>query len=66
MLQNRKSYKLGDSPSAKPVFCEELNKTFDCAKRVEEELGIWGTSIGKACRGERNTAGGFHWRFADD
>ena len=66
MLQNRKSYKLGDSPSAKPVFCEELNKTFDCAKRVEEELGIWGTSIGKACRGERNTAGGFHWRYADE
>ena len=65
-VQNRKSQKLGNHPRAKPVFCEELNKTFDCAKRVEEELGIWGTSIGKACKGERNTAGGFHWRYVDD
>ena len=65
-VQNRKSQKLGDNPRARAVFCVELNKTFDCAKRVEEELGIWGTSIGKACRGERNTAGGFHWRYADD
>ena len=65
-VQNRKSQKLGNHPNAKPVFCVELNKKFDCAKRVEEELGIWGTSIGKACRGERNTAGGFHWKFANE
>ena len=66
IIQNRRSYKFGNAPHAKPVFCVELNKKFDCAKRVEEELGIWGTSIGRACRGERNTAGGFRWRFADE
>ena len=66
MIQNRRSYKFGNAPSAKPVFCEELNKTFDCAKRVEEELGIWGTSILKVCKGKGKTAGGFHWRYADD
>lgn len=43
--QKRRIYKLGDNPSARAVFCVELNKTFDCAKRAEQELGIWGTSI---------------------
>lgn len=64
--QKRRSQKLGNAPSAKAVFCEELNKTFDCAKRVEEELGIWGTSITRVCKGKTKTAGGFHWRYADD
>ena len=66
MIQNRRSYKLGDSPSAKPVFCVELNKTFDCAKRAQEELGINRHCVGRVCRGEGKTAGGFHWKYADD
>ena len=65
-IQNRRSYKLGDNPSAKPVFCVELNKKFDCAKSAQEELGIDRMSIGKACRGKRKTAGGFHWRYANE
>ena len=65
-IQNRRSYKLGNSPSAKPVFCEELNKTFDCAIRVEEELGICGSSICNVCKGKQKTAGGFHWRYANE
>ena len=66
MVQNRRSYKLGNAPKAKPVFCVELNKTFDCAKRAEQELGIWGTSIIKVCKGKAKTTGGFHWKYADD
>ena len=66
IIQNRRSYKLGNAPRAKAVFCVELNKTFDCAKRAEEELGIWGTSIIKVCKGKAKTTGGFHWRYADD
>ena len=66
MIQNRRSFKLGNNPKAKPVFCEELNKTFDCAKRAEQELGIWGTSIIKVCKGKAKTTGGFHWRYADE
>ena len=65
-VQNRRSYKLGDNPSAKPVFCEELNKTFDCAIRAEKELGVCGSSISNVCKGKRKTAGGFHWKFAND
>lgn len=65
-IQNRRSYKLGDNPRAKSVFCVELNKTFDCAQRAQEELGIDRKCIGKACTGKQKTAGGFHWKYAND
>ena len=65
-VKNCRSFKLGNNPRAKAVFCAELNKTFDCAKRVEEELGIWGSSIIQTCKGKQNTAGGFHWRYANE
>lgn len=65
-IQNRRSYKLGNAPRAKPVFCVELNKKFDCAKSVEKELGVDGSAITKACKGKIKTTGGFHWRYADE
>ena len=60
------NYKNGKNKVVKKVFCVELNKTFDCITSAQEELGIWGTSIGSACRGKTKTAGGFHWRYAND
>ena len=65
-IQNHKYPKLGNHPRAKVVFCEELNKTFDCAKSAQEELGIDRSCVGKACKGKQKTAGGFHWRYADE
>ena len=66
MIQNRRSYKLGNHPQAKPVFCVELNKIFDCAIRAEKELGICASSISQVCKGKLKTTGGFHWRYAND
>lgn len=66
MIQNRRSYKLGNNPKAKAIFCEELNKTFDCITSAEEELGISVSSISQACKGKQKTAGGFHWRFINE
>lgn len=66
IAKNHKNVKLGNHPRAKQVFCVELNKTFDCAKRAQEELGIWKSAIAKVCKGKAETAGGFHWRYADD
>lgn len=65
-VQNRRSYKLGNHPNAKPVFCEELNKKFDSIRRAEEELGVNINCIVSACKGKQKTAGGFHWKYADD
>ena len=58
--------KSGKIKRVKKVFCVELNKTFDYAKSAEEELGVCWKSIGKVCRGKLKTAGGFHWRYADE
>lgn len=66
IIQNRRYLKLGDNPRARAVFCVELNKTFDCAKRVEEELGIYQSAICNVCKGKLKTTGGFHWRYVDD
>lgn len=66
MLQNRKSYKLGNHPQAKPVFCVELNKKFDCIARAGKELGVNINCIVSACKGKQKTAGGFHWKYAND
>lgn len=65
-VQNRRSYKLGNHPRAKAIFCEELNKKFDCIKSAEEELGVNINCIVGACKGRQKTAGGFHWRYADE
>ena len=65
-VQNHRYYKFGNNPNAKSVFCEELNKKFDSIRRAEEELGVNINCIVGACKGRLKTAGGFHWRYADD
>lgn len=60
------NYKNGKNKVVKKVFCVELNKTFDCITSAQEELGIWRSAIAKVCTGKQNTAGGFHWKFAND
>ena len=45
----------------KPVRCVELNRVFESAKAAEQELSIFATAITAVCRGERQTAGGYHW-----
>ena len=65
-VQNHRYYKFGNNPNAKSVFCEELNKKFDSIRRAEEELGVNINCIVGACKGRQKTAGGFHWRYADE
>ena len=65
-VQNHKYPKLGNHPKAKAIFCEELNKEFDCITSAGKELGVNINCIVGACKGKLKTAGGFHWRYADD
>ena len=60
------NYKNGKNKVVKKVFCVELNKTFDSITRAKEELGININCIVSACKGKIKTAGGFHWRYAND
>ena len=48
---------------SKPVFCVELNKTFDGVRAAARELGLDQSRIGKCCTGKQKTTGGFHFRY---
>lgn len=42
---------------------DELIKTWDSAADVERELGIWHSNITSVCRGKKNSAGGYKWKY---
>ena len=46
-----------------PVLCVELDKIFECAVTAGNELSIWSGGILEVCKGNRKTAGGYHWKF---
>ena len=48
------------------VYCVELDRIFETLNQASKELKINRGHIGDTCRGERNTAGGFHWFFLKD
>ena len=64
--QNHNYPKLGQHPAARKVQCIELDIIYDCAKSASLALGIDNSDIGKVCKGKLKTAGGYHWRYADD
>lgn len=47
----------------KPVYCIELDKTFDSSHAAARELGLIQQSITKCCTGKYKTTGGFHFRY---
>ena len=65
--QNQKhSYEmLGRKPIGRPVICEEDNKAFASAREASRTLGINDSQITKCCKRKRQTAGGYHWRYAE-
>lgn len=48
---------------SRPVYCVELNKTFDGSSAAARELGLDNSNIIKCCKGTRKTCGGYHWRY---
>lgn len=48
----------------KPIYCIELDKTFDSARDAAEQLGFERTNICCALCGRSKTAYGYHWRYA--
>lgn len=46
-----------------PVFCQELNKVFNCAVDAAKELNLYSYSILQVCKGQHKTCGGYHWNF---
>ena len=50
---------------SKPVFCVELNKTFDSSHAAARGLNLFQTSITQCCKGKRKTCGGYHFRYQE-
>ena len=63
MSQNHANVSSGNHPRAKPVLCVELDIIFDCTRDAERKLGINHAHISACCRGQRKTAGGYHWCY---
>ena len=50
---------------SKPVYCVELNRTFNGAAQAARELGLNHSNVTGCCKGRLKTAGGFHFRYAE-
>jgi hypothetical protein len=44
----------------------ELKESYRSAQEASDRTGVWYTSITKACRGERESAGGYIWTYVED
>lgn len=59
-LEQKEKHSLACS---KTVICVENNIEYKNAYVAESKTGITRSGISMACRGQRKTAGGFHWRY---
>ena len=50
----------------KTIYCVDLDKYFKSSTEASVHTGICRTSIIKACRGERTTAGGLLWCYGSE
>lgn len=55
--------KLSEARSV-PVICIETGEVFSSGKAAGDAMGISRGSIARVVKGERNTAGGYHWKLA--
>lgn len=51
---------------ARKVTCLDTGETYPCIADAVRETGIHKDSIIRCCRGVGYTAGGYHWRYADE
>lgn len=48
-----------------PIICIEINECFFGLMEAERQTGISHSNISNCLQGKRNTAGGYHWRYAE-
>ena len=60
------SHKGKNSPSAKRIYCVELDMYFDTVTEASEYVGCHRSNISSVLIGNRKTCGGYHWLYAED
>lgn len=51
---------------SKAVYCIELDTTFYGTREAERQTGTNHVCICNCCKGKQKTAGGYHWRYANE
>ena len=51
---------------SKSVKCIETNITYPSASEAERQTGVFNTAIIQVCKGNRKTAGGYHWEYGKE
>lgn len=51
--------------NAREVICVETNKIYGSMTEAQKDTGIHHNNIYQVCCGERQTAGGYHWKYAE-
>lgn len=59
-IEKRKTNKI------KKIRCIETNEIFQSAIDAFKKTGIANCNITRVCKGQRKTAGGFHWEFIEE
>jgi group I intron endonuclease len=54
------------NPNARAVICIETNTVYGSTIEASREFGIIRSGITRCCSGKTKTAGGYHWKYADD
>lgn len=60
------AYDTGLKKSARKIICLETGKIFNSAKEAGEYYNTHFSHIYKVCKGERKTAGGYHWNYYEE
>ena len=63
----RAYYAKGNKPQTKrrPCRCIETGNRYPSLTAAQKDVGVDHASICRCCKGLYNTAGGYHWQFAD-
>lgn len=61
-----KAHKGKPALNRKQVVCLETNEKYSSALEAAVFIGLSKDRIAAACRGEQKTAGGYHWKYADE
>lgn len=52
--------------TAKPVYCFELDQTFESATAAAHIVGVYPSRISECCRGITKTSAGYHWEYVKE
>lgn len=55
-----------NSPRARGVRCVETGAVYGAIREAARSTGLDDASILRCCKGERRTAGGYHWEYIDE